>query len=39
MHTATSKPSTRAVTDAAAVKVNAGPRTPVKYAVEAIGTF
>jgi aquaporin Z len=39
MHTATSKPSTRAVTDAAAVKVSAGTRTPVKYAVEAIGTF
>src|SRR3981189_2197224 len=39
MHTATSKPSTRAVTDAAVVKVNAGPRTPVKYATEAIGTF
>jgi aquaporin Z len=39
MDTATSKPSTRAVDGDAAVKGLAGPRSAVKYAVEAIGTF
>jgi aquaporin Z len=39
MHTVTSKSSTRAVAGDAAVEVSAGPRSAVKYAVEAIGTF
>jgi aquaporin Z len=39
MHTVTSKPSIRAVTDDAAIDVSTGPRSAVKYAVEVIGTF
>ena len=39
MDVVNSEPSTRAVTGDEAIEVSAGPRSAVKYAVEAIGTF